>query len=273
MTPPKIFKSLYEFIKKIPLAEEIYFLFLQCKAGKNKYKLPHAPPNIMIDTTSLCNLNCVMCGTQRSVQKKGQMEMSLFRSIIDQATEMGTSNITLHTIGEPLLHPNIVEMVKYVKKKELYVNITTNGQLLTEEKARGLLEAGLDVLRVSIEGATEKTYSNIRRGGTLELLLKNLRTFNKIKEEKGVATNLVINSVYMKETAPETSAFFKLFVPIVKSPYNIFFKFIGNQAGISEEAMQNSAIFKVGNKVKSACHLFWDTLTVTWDGKVSPLLY
>jgi len=77
------------------------------------------------------------------------MDFSLYRKVIDRLD--GISEVTLTGWGEPLLHPKIVEMVKYAKEKGKWVSLTSNGSLLTENLAKQLTQAGLDSISISID--------------------------------------------------------------------------------------------------------------------------
>jgi MoaA/NifB/PqqE/SkfB family radical SAM enzyme len=79
--------------------------------------------------------------------------------------------------GEPLFHPKIVEMVARAKSLGAWVELVTNGTRLTSDLARDLIAAGLDVLWVSIDGATPESYADVRLGAELPQVLDNVRRF------------------------------------------------------------------------------------------------
>jgi MoaA/NifB/PqqE/SkfB family radical SAM enzyme len=77
--------------------------------------------------------------------------------------------------GEPLFHPKIVNMVARAKALGTTVELITNGTLLTQEMSRQLIGAGLDMLWVSLDGATPESYADVRLGAALPEVLTNLR--------------------------------------------------------------------------------------------------
>jgi len=79
--------------------------------------------------------------------------------------------------GEPLFHPNIVDMVARVKALDTTVELITNGTLLSPEMSRQLIEAGLDMLWASLDGATPESYADVRLGAALPEVVTNLRNF------------------------------------------------------------------------------------------------
>jgi len=85
---------------------------------------------IYIEITNICNLNCNFCPS--TVRKKEYMSIENFEKIIKKVYKY-TKLICLHVKGEPLLHPNLKEILKILEKYNLKTNITTNGTLVREK--------------------------------------------------------------------------------------------------------------------------------------------
>jgi radical SAM protein with 4Fe4S-binding SPASM domain len=142
------------------------------------------PIHIDLESTSCCNLKCIMCFQSFAPPEKGFMDFNLFKKIIDEGAEKGLCSCKLQYRGEPLLHPKIVEMVKYAKDKGiLEVMFNTNATLLTEEMSRKLINAGIDKIICSIDGYTKEVYEKIRRGAKFESILNNIKTIQGLKKE------------------------------------------------------------------------------------------
>ena len=110
----------------------------------------YRPVKMWVEPTNTCNLKCVMCpqSCDETPFKRGFMEFSLFRKIIDEAKDF-VFDINLHHSGESLLHPDIIEMIRYAKQAGIYTRMHTNATKLDEKKAQGILDAGLDFLSFS----------------------------------------------------------------------------------------------------------------------------
>lgn len=146
----------------------------------------HFPIHVDLESTSACNLRCVMCFQSFNPPPKGYMEMNLFKKIIDEGTKKGLSSIKLQYRGEPLLHSQLPDMVKYAKEKGVIeVMFNTNGQLLTEEKAKAFIEANLDKIIFSIDGYTPDVYEKIRIGGKFETVLENVKRLKELRDAVG----------------------------------------------------------------------------------------
>lgn len=131
------------------------------------------PFSVQIDICSACNLKCNFCfhsdldAVKRADIHFGLMSYELFTKIID---DMKThwegkriKKLRLFKVGEPLLNPDVCRMIRYAKQEEVaeFIEITTNGVLLSEEMNRGLIEAGLDILNISVNGINEKQYQEV----------------------------------------------------------------------------------------------------------------
>lgn len=131
------------------------------------------PFSVQIDVCSACNIACAFCvhsdadAVKRAGIKWGFMSLQLFRKIIDDMKNSWAGEkvkkLRLFQMGEPLLNPAIVDMVKYAKDAQVadYIEITTNATLLTPKLSMELITAGLDFLIVSVNGITEKQYRTV----------------------------------------------------------------------------------------------------------------
>lgn len=129
------------------------------------------PLLIQIQVTNLCNFKCFYCSASQSAETRKRKGLDLrhmyyedYKRCIDSiALSGGTKVLQLVGWGEPLLHPNIADMVRYAKEKKAasLIRIITNGSLLTPELSDALIDAGLDNLRISLQGVSEKDYREI----------------------------------------------------------------------------------------------------------------
>src|SRR5574341_1054937 len=103
------------------------------------------------------NLSCQMCVRNAWHEPPGGMDRSMFEGLLDQLRAFpDRPALHLGGYGEPTFHPDFVEMVQRAKAAGLRVEVTTNGTLLTPQVVSALLEAELDRLVVSIDGAADR---------------------------------------------------------------------------------------------------------------------
>lgn len=130
------------------------------------------PFSVYIYPTYACNFKCNYCIRSLPYEQlkkmdlcKKNMTMDILKKIVDDLKVFPSKikAITFAGIGEPLLHPNITEMIKIIKESNVAnrVEIITNASLLTHDLSDALIDAGLDRLRVSIQGITSAKYKEI----------------------------------------------------------------------------------------------------------------
>ncbi len=138
---------------------------------------------VYIEPTNRCNLECRTCMRRIWDETLGEMSPSTFTFILEGLRAfLPAPKIFFGGIGEPLAHPNIVDMVAQAKKLGSEVELITNGTLLSRKMSRRLLKAGLDMLWVSIDGATPASYTDVRLGGALPEVLANIGVFRHLRQ-------------------------------------------------------------------------------------------
>jgi MoaA/NifB/PqqE/SkfB family radical SAM enzyme len=133
-----------------------------------------APPAALgIDVSDACNIACKVCSREVDWDKRDTALLSLarFQQIYDQVRPL---YLSLSGYGETLLNKNLPAMVAHATRSGSLVNVVTNGTLLTPERSRALLDAGLAKLKVSLDAAEPATYAVVRERGVLEDVLHNV---------------------------------------------------------------------------------------------------
>lgn len=140
---------------------------------------------VYIEPTSACNLACRTCIRNAWDEPQGSMDHTTFSHIVEGLRTFPLPlTVFFGGYGEPLSHPLIIEMVAQVKALGVSVELITNGTLLDETRARGLIDAGLDVLWVSLDGATPESYTDVRLGAALPKIIANLERFRELRRRR-----------------------------------------------------------------------------------------
>lgn len=133
-----------------------------------------------IEVTNRCNLSCTTCMRRTWDEPAGDMDAATFTRLLEGLRAFSPPpRVFFGGLGEPLLHRDIVDMVRQTKALGGQIELITNAILLTPDLSRGLIEAGLDGLWVSLDGATGNGYAAVRRGGTLDAVVANLMSFRR----------------------------------------------------------------------------------------------
>ena len=130
---------------------------------------------LYIEPTNQCNLTCRTCIRNTWDEPLGQMSSSTFKKIIKGLKDFSTlPTVIFGGFGEPLHHPDIVTMIAEVKSIGAPVELITNGTLLHEKLSRDLMATGIDVIWLSLDGATPESYADVRLGALLPEVIQNI---------------------------------------------------------------------------------------------------
>jgi len=138
---------------------------------------------IYIEPTVSCNLDCITCFRNHWEQPLGRMSDETFEQIFQGLKQLDPiPDVYFGGIGEPLFHPKTIEWVARVKALGVKVELITNGTTLTERKSQQLIDTGLDLLWVSLDGATPESYADVRLGSELPQVIANMKRFAKMRK-------------------------------------------------------------------------------------------
>ena len=157
---------------------------------KNKLSEEILPPQcIDIETAAICDLACPHCFREHLITPDKIMSMKLYEKIMLQIKSLEIPSLKLNWRGEPLLNPNLIEMIDLAKKNGvLDVSINTNATTLDARKSNEILDSGLDQIIFSFDGGTKKTYEKLRPGRFKKNLFsdvyENIKNFCLLKKEK-----------------------------------------------------------------------------------------
>lgn len=221
---------------------------------------PSFPTHLEIEASSACQMRCPMCKTtdmiNEGVQDFGSMKFDLYKKIIDECSSQSIYSIKLSWRGEPLLNPDIVNMVSYAKEKGIKdVAFLTNGERLNQELTKKLIEAGLDWLSISFDGMGE-VYNKIRKPAIFEETFEKVRYIRQYRESIKRGKPLIrVQSIHSAIKGKEKE-FFDLWNGIADRV-----NFIADQKrSIDQEGYRHDPHY--------ICPSPWQRMCITWDGKV-----
>ncbi len=232
------------------------------------------PIRMWVEPTNACNLKCVMCPQSSDTKfQRGFMEFELFKKIINEAKQW-VYDMNLHHTGESLLHPQILDMICYAKQAGIYTRLHTNATKLDEEKASGILDAGLDFLSFSFDGYDKKTYESIRRGAHFEQTLENILRFLQMKKARGKTRPFTVFEVIDFSAKPGTPASL-LKVTDEQIAFQKQFEALPLEKFVLKAPHNWAGTYDAdGNPLHPdtycACTFPWYALVVFWNGNVSP---
>lgn len=136
---------------------------------------------LYVEPTSRCNLRCAMCFRNSWIDEAtGDMDEVTFRQVLEHLPD-SVETVFFGGMGEPLVHPHILDMVRAASAAGRRTELLSNGSLLTKETSAALIEAGLDMLWLSVDGLESDRYESIRRNGHLDILKEHILSFNQLR--------------------------------------------------------------------------------------------
>ena len=157
--------------------------------GPNSFNIGRsaaALSKIYIEPTTLCNLDCRTCMRNVWDEPLGKMSKETFAKIMQGVSQFSNPpSVFFGGFGEPLVHPDIIDMVQAAKMAGAEVELITNGILLDEMTVGKLMGAELDRIWVSIDGATPESYDDVRLGAALPQVIENLMGLQKMRTLTG----------------------------------------------------------------------------------------
>lgn len=133
---------------------------------------------VSIEPSSICNLNCPQCpvGEGDISRERKFLEIEDYKRLLIGIAPT-TAMLSLYFQGEPLMHKQFTDFIRLASDQGIYTQTSTNGQLLSKEVCRELVQAGLDRIIVSVDGLDQESYEKYRKGGDLKKVeegIKNL---------------------------------------------------------------------------------------------------
>jgi len=254
-----------------------------------RIKKPALPVFIQIEPTTRCNLRCIMCEHTNLTSKKKDMSLETFSKILDQIPSL--LSIELTGLGEPFLHPKFYTLLKIAKDRNLHTVFTTNLTVFNKDWAKKLVGLGIDHIYVSLDGATKKTYENIRRGAKFEDVTQNLRTLVETKEEmNSKKPEITIRHVAMKNNLSEIPKLLKLVSDIGIKHIIITKLYSTEQSNLETDSNERDEIMESSHKLADqlglnlefrkgeknpikSCYVPFVSTYITTEGYVLPCCY
>lgn len=231
-----------------------------------RHEVADLPVHLLIEPCSVCNLRCVMCfQTDKSFTRKpfmGQMDIGLYREIIDQAIEGGVGAISIGSRGEPLIHPKIGEMLRYASgRKTIFdLKLITNATKLGEAECHHILSSDVNLVALSIDAYDKATYEDIRVRGNFDTVLSNVRRLREIRDRDypNSKVELRVSGVRVREDQNEEdfSAFWS--------------KICDTTVMVRLSRRWNTYENPVDSTIVHPCAFLWNRLYIWHDGTCNP---
>lgn len=256
-------KRLKNIFLKLPIlckwfgwAIKLYYKRLWSKRSIKDYK------NISIEITNKCNAKCKMCAHKDMTRPQETMSIERFTELIDKCQRKGIEKIYFGGLGEPLMDKELFKKIDLIVKKGLTLgSITTNGSLLTHERMKTLLSYDWEVFAISMDGATKRTYEEIRKL-SYNIVKGNIRHLLRYRKARFIRTKIILQMTISQDNIHEKELFKKMWTPLMQKGDEFTFLYVTNYAGKGIDFGKRN--------IKIPCGRLWgDMLTVSSNGDLA----
>jgi len=277
---------IFHIIKKLTSRKFINVLLTRGARWVQLAKIPGYPDNVVVESSSVCNLRCRVCPTGRRElgRKQGFLDVRDFQQLMD---EIGPyiRHLNLFFMGEPFLNAHILELVEVAKIAGVsVVEIDTNGNAILPS-AEEIISSGLDVLSFAIDGVDQGTYQFYRQGGDLNRVIDQFRAIVAARKRKdSLKPTLITQFIVMRQNLHQLKLIEELSQSLgadhLRLKYlNPFMADISSKEthDLVPKSKQLTLVEITDKIVLRSClpryhfcpHL-WDSAVITWEGDVLP---
>lgn len=227
------------------------------------------PRNMLLEPTNICNHRCLMCANSKGTKKRGMIDPEFAKRILKEAYDLGTREVGFYGMGEPLLNKDLEDYIVYAKELGYeYTYITTNGALLSKERAERLMDAGVDSIKFSINAANARDYQLIHGKDEFDLVMENLICADAMRKKRSREIALYISFVATRYTVSEEESFKVKYQGYVDDIVFIDCKAAGDMSSEINQYLsvsrKNTVSFENG-----ICPMIFNKLHITYEGYLS----
>ncbi len=162
------------------------------------------PEQVVVDITNRCNNNCIACWTGSpllrdktppSHWKSQEFPYELTKELLKDLHRLGTERIRFTGGGEPFMHPNLMDLMAYVKSLGMICSLTTNFTLMDQERVDRIIELGVDEVAVSLWAGDSVTYARVHPNKTEKTFHRMKGLLRRLGTQKGKHLRITLANV------------------------------------------------------------------------------
>jgi organic radical activating enzyme len=249
--------------------KKLFNLYLnRFEEARGMTQLRSLPIKLTVEATNVCNLRCPACftGAGELGRRRSSMKLELYRDLL---SELGDTlfAIEFYNWGEPLLGKHIYTMIEEASRRGISTTVSTNFSFPYDTaRAERLVDSGLAVLGVSIDGARQETYEQYRVRGNLETVLANCRLVNEAKRRRRSATPRLVWEYHVFEHNARDVELVQAMARELDMDVSITKGWVVGE----EWDPQGPYEFFWSPMPPARCHFLWQDAVVHNDGGVAP---
>jgi MoaA/NifB/PqqE/SkfB family radical SAM enzyme len=180
--------------------------------GARSFRWPTRPQALNLELTAACDARCIHCPRQEMDRAQLPMPFDLFKRIVDQAAKLGVREIRPNGYGELLVLKALPAYLEYMRLKNHHfiIAINTNGYRMTEERAMLFVDHQIELVNITIDGATRETAEAIRVRLKFDRIEENIRRLLEARSRRRAKfPRVMVGMVVMDRNRHEMELFRK----------------------------------------------------------------
>ncbi|MDQ7825660.1 MAG: radical SAM protein [Candidatus Eremiobacteraeota bacterium] len=188
-----------------------------------------SPLRVHLQVTNECQLKCRHCSQDTRDAFQDELSLEEIKKLIDEMAAIGSFELNVGG-GEPFLREDLVQIVAHARKMGISVSISTSGLFVSRVVAKKIAELGLKKLRISFDGATEKSYDYFRGKGTYRRAIRGIKTLRELFD-----IPIVVHTVLMKPNLSEMLTILRAVQKLRCTTWSVdFVKPVGSAKGLKQ---------------------------------------
>lgn len=183
----------------------------------------------MVELSNACNHACIFCTNTHMQRKIGRINSDFLIHAMQEAYSLGVREIGFYTTGDPFIHKDLEKFTRQASEIGFdYIYISTNGALATPERAKAVIDAGMNSIKFSVNAGSRETYQLIHGRDDWDLVLENIRFISGYRKTARPDLKLFATCVVTRQNEHEQARLADLMTPLVD---DMLFIDCGNQSG------------------------------------------
>jgi len=243
------------------------YLVRRISSNESYHDLLTFPRYIEIETVNVCNARCPMCTISTWERNSKPMTDELFLKISNELIKHNDviKRVSLYRDGEPLIDNKLASRVSILKKGGIKeVAISTNVSLLNEKRATDLLNAGIDLVILSIDSIKKDVYESIRVGLKFENVFSNAIRFIELRNKIRPETRIWVRMIRQESNNDEWDDYYSFWKNKVTNNDRVYFHYIFNWGG----QLKNFKPISISYEPNLPCVAIWSLFVIFSNGDV-----
>ena len=246
---------------------------------------PARPLSLSIEPTTSCNLGCPECPSGLKIfhRPTGQLHPEQFAQWLPQFQKHALW-VNFYFQGEPFLNKHLFTLIQQADQARLYTCVSTNGHFISDTNVTSILDCGLKLLIISIDGVTQSTYENYRIHGSLAKVVEGTKRLVASRKSRSVnplkiVFQFIVTSANENEIERAKALAKEIGVDEIRFKtaqvydYKNGHSLLPNNEKFSRYVRLSDGTYKIKNALDNHCWRMWSGTVITWDGQIVPCCF